>query len=65
MRRGQFGLSLFHLVHVPFVPIDGERFLVDLQGHNTLAFRREATGAIAGFTFHRAEVNNLEFQRVR
>jgi CubicO group peptidase (beta-lactamase class C family) len=64
-RRGQLRLSLYRLVHVPLQPVAGDKFLADLQGHNCLAFQRDAAGAITGFSFHREAINGLRFQRVR
>ncbi|UOQ51353.1 hypothetical protein [Hymenobacter cellulosivorans] len=64
-RRGQLRLSLYRLVHVPFVALEGHRFLADLQGHNCVAFQLDPAGKVTGFTFHREAINGLVFQRQR
>lgn len=64
-RRNHLRLSLYRLVHVPLLPVEGDKFLADLQGHNCLAFQRDTAGAVTGFTLHREAVNGLVFKRMR
>jgi CubicO group peptidase (beta-lactamase class C family) len=63
VRRGKLGLSLYHLFHVPFLPLAGDRFLADLVGNNCLVFEKDARGAITGFTFNREGVAHLSFRK--
>ncbi|WP_210490156.1 serine hydrolase domain-containing protein [Rufibacter aurantiacus] len=60
-RKGQLRLSLFRLVHLPFLSVAGHRFLFDLQGNNCLEFQVGKDGRLEGFTFSREAVTRLWF----
>jgi CubicO group peptidase (beta-lactamase class C family) len=46
VRRGKLGLRLYRLFHVPFLPLAGDCFLVDLMGNNCLVFEKDARGRL-------------------
>jgi hypothetical protein len=63
IRRGKLGLRIFHLIHIPFVAMEGNLFLADLMGNNSLLFNKDHKGKIIGFEFSREGVHKLTFIR--
>ncbi|WP_207430485.1 serine hydrolase domain-containing protein [Sabulibacter ruber] len=61
VKKGKLGLSLFRIIHVPFLPVSGNKFLADFQGNNCLEFQKNSSGAVTGFTFSRESVTKLRF----
>ncbi|RDC63784.1 serine hydrolase domain-containing protein [Adhaeribacter pallidiroseus] len=63
IKKGKLGLKLFGLFHIPFQPLEGNRFLMDFIGNNSIIFQSDATGRITGFSFNRRAITNLAFTR--
>ncbi|QMU28640.1 serine hydrolase domain-containing protein [Adhaeribacter radiodurans] len=63
VRKEKLGLLLYKVVFIPFQPIEGNRFLADLIGNNTLVFSSNTAGIPTGFTFNRTAITNLQFIR--
>ncbi|PSR52763.1 hypothetical protein AHMF7605_04115 [Adhaeribacter arboris] len=63
VRKGKLGLRLFGILFIPFQPMEGNRFLADLQGNNCLIFNTNDAGVPVGFTFNREAITNLTFTR--
>jgi hypothetical protein len=63
IRHGKLGLRIFHLIHIPFVAMEGNLFLADLMGNNSLVFNKDHEGKIIGFEFSREGVHKLTFIR--
>jgi CubicO group peptidase (beta-lactamase class C family) len=63
VRRGKLGLRIFHLIHIPFQAMEGNIFLADLMGNNSLLFNTDDRGKISGFQFSREGVHKLKFMR--
>jgi hypothetical protein len=61
VRRGKLGLRIFRLIHIPFQAIEGNLFLADLMGNNSLLFDTDENGKINGFWFSREGVYKLKF----
>ena len=62
-RKGKLGIQLFGIIHIPFQPLEGNRFLADLQGNNCLIFTMDEKEQVTGFTFNREAISNLVFIR--
>ncbi|MDQ3290455.1 MAG: beta-lactamase family protein [Bacteroidota bacterium] len=63
VRKGKLGLRIYGIVFIPFQPLEGNRFLADLMGNNTLVFSQNEAGVPISFTFNRAAITNLSFYR--
>jgi hypothetical protein len=61
VRRGKLGLRIFYLFHIPFQAMEGNLFLADLMGSNSLVFTKDASQKITGFQFSREGVHQLKF----
>jgi hypothetical protein len=64
MRKGKLGLRIFYLFHIPFQALEGNLFLADLMGNNSLLFETEGSGKVIGFKFSREGVHKLNFNKV-
>jgi hypothetical protein len=65
VRKGKLGLKVFGIIHIPFQPLEGNRFLADLMGNNCLIFTTDQANQVTGFTFNRAAISNLRFEKVK
>jgi hypothetical protein len=63
VRRGRLGLRIFRLIHIPFQAVEGNLFLADLMGNNSLLFDTDDRGKISGFQFSREGVYKLKFRK--
>lgn len=63
VRRGKLGLKVYSLIHFRFEAMEGDLFLVDLAGNNSLTFTKDENGNITGFQFSREGIYNLRFIR--
>jgi CubicO group peptidase (beta-lactamase class C family) len=65
VKKGQLGIRLFGVLHIPFRPLAGNRFLADLMGNNCLVFTADRQENITGFGFNRDGITNLAFLKVK